>query len=199
VNRGLAAKAGPAVPRQDIMVDIETCGRGPGCAIVSIGAVMFDRVAGLGSKFYMVTNLGGQLGTFGLRKDPDTMAWWSKQSEDARETMEQAAAGHGTELPSAFSEFALWAGPCGGNVRLWGNGADFDNAILAYAHEACGMTPFWKFWNNRCFRTLKALYPPAGAKMTGGIRHNALDDAVHQAERAVEALRAMAGVGTRSR
>jgi hypothetical protein len=70
-------------------------------------------------------------------------------------------------------------------MRLWGNGASFDNAILAHAYARCGATPPWKFWNDRCYRTVAAL--TATPRQQGGTHHNALDDARSQAEHLITA------------
>jgi len=73
-------------------------------------------------------------------------------------------------------------------VQIWGNGADFDNSILAAAYRACRIEPAWKFSNNRCYRTLKGLYPADKLKRQG-IYHNALDEAKSQAVHAIALLR----------
>jgi hypothetical protein len=62
---------------------------------------------------------------------------------------------------------------------LWGNGADFDNALLACAYKAAALIPPWAYVNNRCFRTMRkehAVVEP----LKLGVHHNALDDALHQ-------------------
>ena len=67
-------------------------------------------------------------------------------------------------------------------VRLWGNGASFDNAILSTAYELCELETVqpWRFYNDRCYRTVKSLYPEVAMVRTGTY-HNALDDAESQA------------------
>ena len=45
-----------------------------------------------------------------------------------------------------------------------------------------------KYRNQRDYRTLKALYPDVIAEFTG-TKHNALDDAIHQAKHAVAIMR----------
>jgi hypothetical protein len=54
--------------------------------------------------------------------------------------------------------------------------------ILANAYNACNMEAPWKFWGNRCFRTLKNLKPHFIMTRPSNLtHHNALDDAVYQA------------------
>ncbi len=62
---------------------------------------------------------------------------------------------------------------------MWGNGADFDNAILAHCYSRLGRPAPWKFWNSRCYRTLKSFSPVRGKRI--GVHHHALDDAKTQA------------------
>jgi inhibitor of KinA sporulation pathway (predicted exonuclease) len=38
----------------------------------------------------------------------------------------------------------------------------------------------WKFYNDRCYRTLKAMYPHIKMPKRTGTHHNALDDAISQ-------------------
>jgi inhibitor of KinA sporulation pathway (predicted exonuclease) len=64
---------------------------------------------------------------------------------------------------------------------VWGNGADFDNPILAAAYRATGISQGWKPYNGRCYRTIKNLAPQVRLVRTG-THHNALDDARAQAQ-----------------
>ena len=71
-------------PHPHIMVDLETMGTAPGSAIVSLGAVAFDPVAGtLGEEFYRVITLGS-CQRAGLTIDAGTIGWWLQQSDSAR-------------------------------------------------------------------------------------------------------------------
>jgi len=171
---------------KNVMVDLETLGQAPGCIILSIGAVRFDET-GLGDGFYAVIN---SLDCFdhGLTTDPSTLDWWKNQSPEAREVLEEADGG-GLPLALALAEFNEFLAPSGmSSVKVWGNGSDFDNAILGACYRAVGSSHPWAFWNNRCFRTLKALNPNVKMDRTGTY-HNALDDAITQARHAVQLLR----------
>jgi len=77
---------------------------------------------------------------------------------------------------------------------VWGNGADFDNMMLASLYDACRLAVPWKYYSNRCYRTLKSFSRPSDMVTREGIHHNALDDAVHQAYVAVRIMRRM-GLG----
>jgi len=168
------------VPR-DIMVDLETLGTGPGCAILSIGAVAFDPPTGeLGAEFYTLVSTRS-CRALGLREEDDTMEWWSRQKPEAQAVIDQAADSH-VSVANALAQLAAFIRSHGGapRVRLWGNGADFDNAILADLYRRLGQQPPWNFWNNRCFRTLKALVPGVEPDRSGP-PHNPRDAAKHQA------------------
>jgi inhibitor of KinA sporulation pathway (predicted exonuclease) len=67
-------------------------------------------------------------------------------------------------------------------IALWGNGSDFDNVLLAQAYAAAKMDYPIRYYNNRCFRTLKNLGLAVQEPQREGTFHNALDDAKHQAK-----------------
>jgi len=165
----------------DVMIDIETMGTTPGAAILSIGAVTFGR-AGLGEIFYAPVLLQSCLDA-GLHIDPETDAWWAKQSDAARAA---AFRNDAAPLATVLEQFSNWFNLVRAE-RPWSQGANFDPPLLDAAYRACGMTPPWKYWNVRDTRTL---YDLAGVKVdrSKGTHHNALDDARTQAEAAVKAL-----------
>jgi len=173
---------------KDVMIDLETLGNKPGCMILSIGAVYFDPATGkLGNELYIVVATKGQE-ALGLHKDEDTLKWWLSQSEEARAVLIEAEADDAEPLDAALAQLtAFLASPGLGAVKVWGNGSDFDNAILTVCYRAIKQNIPWKFWNNRCFRTLKALYPEVKMEKQL-VAHNALNDAIMQAEHACKIL-----------
>lgn len=174
---------------EHVMVDLETLGRRAGCAILSIGAVAFDPgTKQLGPKFYTVIHRPSNY-PFGLHEDPETLGWWSKQSGQAQQVLHDSMTTAKSQPLSvalvAFNAFMEQFGK--GKVKLWGNGADFDNAILVNCFANTNIEPCWKFWNHRCYRTLKSFTKTKPARL--GTYHNALDDAITQAVHAVEIWR----------
>lgn len=159
----------------NIMLDLETLGSKPGAVIVAIGAVRFGGGM-LGAEFYRRVNAESCV-RLGLQMDVSTVLWWMKQKDDARLELTKP----GAELAEAISDFSHFCSsrPSASNV-LWGNGSDFDNAILSRCYEVCGHNPPWQFWNNRCYRTVKNLHPQVAMTRTG-TAHNALEDAKSQA------------------
>ena len=173
--------------KTNVMVDLETLGTKPGCKVMAIGATVFSQ-DGLGSTFYRAIKRDGQAP---LLEDPDTLAWWAKQSDEARGRLFGANVDN-VSLHDALEEFTRWLSVLGDEVLVWGNGADFDNPILSAAYSACGKPQPWGPWSGRCYRTLKNLRPDIKLKRQG-VYHDALDDALSQAAHAVELLTAIGG------
>ena len=173
---------------ENVMIDLETMGRRPGCSILSIGAVAFDGDLGLGPEFDVVVNRES-CKSYGLHEDSETLDWWSKQTPKASKIL-HVATYRGATLPNALKQLGDYLTQFDPNkVRVWGNGSDFDNAILAVAYAECRLPLPWQFYNNRCYRTLKSLKPQVKLNRVGTY-HNALDDAKSQALHAIELMRA---------
>jgi hypothetical protein len=117
----------------------------------------------------------------GLKIEAGTLKWWMKQSDQARLQFSQSTGSIGEIL----SDFSYWVG-ASSNLYMWGNGSDFDNSHLAEAYKACKMEVPWNFWNSRCFRTLKGLFPDVEPSLKVGTKHNALNDALVQAHHLIK-------------
>lgn len=158
------------------MLDLETLGTRPGSIVLTIGAVKFSKL-GVGEKFYRSISEADSRAN-GLTSDPSTVEWWYMQSEEARE-----AAFAGTDslrdVLLAFTEFCNTDDFLG--TTMWGNGSDFDNVLLVEAYRAANLCVPWKFTGNRCYRTVKNLFPNVKVPSVG-TAHNALDDAIYQAQ-----------------
>lgn len=170
---------------EHVMVDLETLSTKPNALIVSIGAVSFNS-DGIGQKFYVPIDMGSygnrfELGAFDI--DPNTVAWWMGQTEEGREVFKDTCA---MDLARALREFSDWIDKevCDTqDVKVWGNGASFDNVILKNAYNRCAIKEPWRHWNDRCYRTVKNM---CSLKMKRhGTYHNALDDAISQAQHLV--------------
>lgn len=169
------------------MLDLETMSTAPNAAVIAIGAVMFNLkpkfgVDPMGPEFYRVIDLKSSMG-HGLVVDASTIQWWMRQEDAARNLFVDNP---GSPLPAVLADFSSWlswaAGRTTNIVKVWGNGSDFDNVILKSAYDACGLEVPWKYSNNRCYRTMRAMmFPNATAAPFKGTKHNALDDAKNQA------------------
>jgi hypothetical protein len=124
--------------------------------------------------FYGVAHSSQTL--YGLKAEQATLDWWNAQGEDAKKVLSDPAA---MDLPLLLVKFGAWLATFD-DVKVWGNGADFDLPILGAAYVACGLPVPWKPYNGRCYRTLKNLAPQIKLQREGA-HHNALDDAISQA------------------
>lgn len=178
-----------------VMVDLETWGTAPGCAIRSIGAVQFCPVTGrLGNEFY--ANISDVSCTAaGLKKEPGTVAWWNK-TENAKANNQLLT--DPMPLRDAVSRFKRFWDDCEGSF-FWSQGANFDEPILGHAIRAVSIRPPWKFANARDTRTAYHMGMSFGknynpyAITRDGTFHNALDDAKHQARCVHLAMNSMFG------
>lgn len=186
-----------------IMVDLETLGTVPGCVGFSIGAVEFFPDTGtIGSEFEVIVNIEDCLDKY-LRKDQDTLDWWDKQSPEARVALDHAHdPDKSTTLASAMNALNAWLRGLSkpSLIRMYGNGADFDNPILRCMYDAAGVNPYAAPYGGRCYRTLKNLDELFGPRFRAhkltrsGTFHNALDDARSQAYHLMEFVTAMKGI-----
>lgn len=168
---------------QDVMLDLETLGNNPQSAIIAIGAIKFNPETGeLGDTFYRVVDAESSV-SVGLKMDASTVMWWIKQGAGARGAFNVK----GDSLTEALLALNDWMPE---DPIVWGNGATFDNVILSSAYAASGVARPWKFWNDRCYRTLKSLFPQVEL-VRSGTHHNALDDAKSQAVHACEIFKEM--------
>lgn len=176
-----------------VMCDLETLSTKSNAAIASIGAVVFyqNGVApsskeGAPKTFYIPVDIEAYDSPSLDDKfhiSGSTFKWWLGMSDEAREQLRSDKA-HSLEATLvAFQNWLKDVAPDAKQIRLWGNGSDFDNVILANAYGVYGEPAPWKFYNNRCYRTFKNLHghqvstPPIDSNKA----HNAYEDAVYQA------------------
>ena len=163
----------------DVMLDLETMGQGPNAAVVAIGAVAMDLEKGtLGTQFFRIVNLESSVAAGG-ELDPSTVLWWLRQAEEARMIFRKDAST--VSISEALLAFSAYLSTQGPHVKVWGNGASFDNVILRRAYQRLGLHEPWPYWDDRCYRTMKGLHPKIGMDREG-VHHDALCDAVSQAK-----------------
>ncbi|KFC64019.1 exonuclease [Bosea sp. LC85] len=174
-------------------IDLETLSSAPDAAIVAIGACTFatDGSTLAARRVFRQAVHPDTSQKAGGRIDALTVVWWMGQSTEARQAWTLAPA---RSIQSALQQFALWCLPefDGERVRVWGNGAGFDNVILRGAYDRCEVSPPWRHQDDRCYRTLKNLRPDIAYEQTG-TAHEAADDAVSQALHAERIFAAMKG------
>lgn len=170
----------------NVMLDLETLGTKPGCAILSIGASNFQIPSGFPSWFFQAAITVESQDEVMDVADPDTIRWWSEQSSEAQ----HAAFSNPFAIPiaTALEDFNIHIAAIKqtpeDRVLIWGKGATFDEPILREAMIRFDITPAWEFRDSMCFRTLAKLgqFLDIAEPPFTGVKHNALADACHQAK-----------------
>ena len=165
----------------DISIDCETLSTRPTAAVISIGAVAFNRKTGeLGKEFYREIRVDDAI-KYG-HVSGDTLSWWMGNPSARVNLFTANDKAHALDTLAQLSEFVRGFGP---DVKVWANGAANDIPWLENLYLVAGRdTPTPRhFRNMRDLRTLRGLagdpkFP--GIEFTG-VKHNALDDAKHQA------------------
>lgn len=167
------------------MIDLETLGVVPGCAVLQIGAVCFDPHGDeLGETFSANLDVTSQT-QIGMHREKSTEEWWSVQPKELRARLAQNQI-----IPTKAADM-LESWFARNKVEfVWSHGAAFDLPILTVLFHKLKKRVFWSFWKIRDTRTL---YDLAGfdprAMQRDGTAHDALDDAIFQA-RCVQAAHA---------
>lgn len=159
----------------NVMLDLETMGTNNNAAIIAIGAVAFDFEGNLGEEFYWTVWLDSSVKAGGVI-DASTVLWWMQQSDEARKEFAHGALDEKYVLEKLTDYLNRYD-----DVKIWGNGASFDNVILANAYRRNDLNIPWKYYNDRCYRTMKNLAPHIKMEREG-THHNALADAISQAK-----------------
>ncbi|HAX2344740.1 TPA: 3'-5' exoribonuclease [Escherichia coli] len=174
-----------------LMIDTETLGTGPDAVIFAIGAVFFDPFTGkLGKQFEKYIDPVDSERNGGT-VNASTALWWAGKSAEARSCLLNA---EGTEL-AAVTEFLAFISrnmqdeTLGKALTVWCKGASFDFPILrsAIKRTAGEKSVPWRYWNERCMRSLIDMAKSSGWRMPGRsgketIAHTALGDAIYQAK-----------------
>ncbi len=167
-----------------VMLDLETLGTEPGCAVVSVGACVFS-AHGIGPTFYDAAVMDDTL--LGSTS-PATLAFWLRQGDAARGALLKGR----VKQADVLAAFSHWWRQVGGNY-VWSHGEAFDIPVLEAAYRLHGMNAPWHYRAGRDTRTLMDV---AGARMpamdaSDGVQHHALHDAVHQARHCLAALKTL--------
>jgi len=173
-----------------VMIDLETFGLGMDAPIVAIGACSFywnhrTKDGAIEDTFRATIPLKEAV-VDGAVIDPDTVEFWLQQEDEARASLPEGL----WTLHESLDQFAGFlenAGPLDG---VWGNGAAFDNALLAQTYRRAGKSIPWSYKLDRCFRTIRAMGPGTGFERRPDlIEHDAVHDAVAQTEELFEIWR----------
>jgi hypothetical protein len=171
-----------------LMIDLETMGTDASAPIAAIGAVFFEPSTGCtGARFYERVDFVTDI-SMGAVPEGKTIKWWLKQGGAARAELVADGASSIwdalTKLNDFINEHAVPSDV--GLLQVWGNGASFDCVLLRAAYGRSVIKAPWKWCNDRDVRTVVEMgravgIDPQRTAAFCGTRHNALDDAVHQA------------------
>ena len=159
------------------MIDLESLGTRPDCAILTLGAVKFDPYTpnGFGETLYFRIDVDEQL-ELGREIQQDTLDWWAKQADDVRE---EALGEHDRiSLESMYHQLNKFLVGVG---NIWCQGPAFDIVILENIYRQKGWPTPWQFWQIRDSRTLFGVHGDPREKGKAGL-HNALEDSISQAQ-----------------
>jgi hypothetical protein len=167
----------------DVLADIETLDTRPSAVALSIGLVKFnldgaDNYDTLNQKsrsLYFALDAEDQIQAHARTTSFSTIKFWTEQSKEASVVFNEE------KLPVEQALLAInkWLGKSE-HLRLWGNGATFDNVILTSLYEDYGVPFPFKFWNHADVRTLKLLAGSPKLSIPMGVKHHALDDAQYE-------------------
>lgn len=178
-----------------VMVDIETLSLKPNAVVLSIGAAAYNTQYGMIAEFEMFPALDEQIAK-GRMIDGDTILWWFKQSQEARDNVANASRAPVATCGNAFNAWvdgviSLYARQPD-NLFFVANGTDFDLPILSSLFDGYTTMP----WDGRpgyrqklCWRTLYNIYKNEIEWPINQAKHTALADAVSQAHAHLSLLR----------
>lgn len=130
---------------KDVTLDLETTALCPTAAVMSIGAVAWDRNQ-VDTPFYEEGNINNAdylyLRHIDLRSqfvngftfDQDTANWWSSRSKEAKAAVTAPDSQPCDSIENVVVDFFQWLKEIanGDEICLWSQGSDFDIAILRH-------------------------------------------------------------------
>lgn len=162
----------PLIGQLNFMLDLETYGINPGCAIAEIGIVCFDHEKILRKK-QLTLSLKDQLKA-GLKIEEKCLREFIFEQKNKFSYLGTMPFKDAVMHLRAFVHQNFPNPP----IKIWSHGAGFDLPILKYAIEAFDSKPIWHGKEERCTRTVFELFPDFVRRVN---HHQALDDAENQA------------------
>jgi len=170
-----------------LMIDLETGGTSPGCAIFSIGACAFSPQSADTPTVCFYEEISHEsCMEIGLRFDRSTMNWWKQQGTPPNGDK---------HIKQVLEEFKLWISnvPVLTNEHVtgcWANSPSFDIVLLKHVFELYKFIWPIEYWREFDVRTLKSIaFPNGDYKLNNS--HNALEDAKNQAAFVQNAFRTL--------
>lgn len=159
------------------MIDLETLGTSPDCAVLTIGGVKFNpnAISEPFQEFYYRFEVDEQLER-GRTVLESTLEWWGNQEESVRE--EALGDEDRTPVIDVLKALNRW---CVGVDTIWCQGPAFDIVILEHMFKQYNHHVPWPFWKIKDSRTLFGIMPADPRKAIEFDAHNALEDCKVQA------------------
>ena len=166
-----------------ILIDIEALGRRPGAAIIELAAVEFFPETGeVGEGFEAIIEPQAP-----FTADLETLEWHAKKGTWPREFVEGSHS-----LGEALWAFEDWLGRLDDEAEaFWAWGATYDFPLMGAAYDFTGNRPPWKYWQQRCARTV--WQTAFGDRKHGPRPHQALADATAAAVDLMAAMEVLTG------
>lgn len=167
----------------NLMIDLETLGTDVDAVVISIGACFFDpKTKEIGAKFNMNLNVEDQMTTRSITAS--TLKWWMCQADAAKTVFNEESAATSLILKMFVTWVLTNAKP--EEVVVWGNGANFDISIIEHILKENKVVVPWLYKNVMDLRTFKKYIANDAKIVRHGVHHNALDDAISQAQFVME-------------
>lgn len=170
-----------------VMVDIETLSTKNNAVVTQLSMVRFCPMTGeTFERFNHHINIKSCL-DLGLVIDESTLSFWLQQSKEAKNAAIKFGddSEHVVVVMHEAWEFLSQIE----DVRMWGKGPSFDLTKLSTIYNLLDYPDKpWKYYFERCVRTMTADVDSARELKFDGIPHNAIDDCIHQINQVKQAL-----------
>ena len=169
----------------NLMIDLETLDTKPSGVILSVGICAFD-MDGIHDKKNFLLDATEQQ-KLGRTISFDTIEWWLQQSKPVIDASFNIPIDQKTTIDEFLKDFGYF---CSKNniQKVWAQGIDFDISMIADLHRSKGVELPYSFWLVRDSRTIRDGNRFIEPERKGD-HHNAMDDAVYQAECVIIALK----------
>jgi hypothetical protein len=161
-----------------LMIDLETLGTTQKAHVLSIGLAFFEDSNLVSSRHMLLPPQGQE----NRERSYSTVMWWVAQAvknpDAAQALLVSREEGYsvGSALATLRDDITQYK-----PTEVWANSPTFDCAILRDLYDQNNMPTPWQFWQERDFRTLKAMADSPSPAFEG-VQHNAEADAIYQAK-----------------
>lgn len=160
-----------------VQIDLETLGLRHDAQILSIGAY----AAYSQREFYVEIEQGAYDDKL-FRREANVVEWWEKRGGFQPTTPDPVSPGTAVQRLSVEFFDEIYKETAVDDVEVWANSPSFDLEMLRYHYRMFMLGCPWEFWQERDFRTLRALQKQLGLPVARATPpHHALEDAKLQA------------------